>query len=231
MMVTAIATSALTMAAAGATSATPTDITGPTDFTATLGSTTPGAATTLNLRFVFRHPDGTDAKPPAAVRAIMTLPAAIALHTDQGAACTADDADLILRGTLACPAETKVGDGYVVFDASLPAPLDRVRFDMNVFNNPAGPLALGSPPGAAAIVGIDRLTWDGTRLVANLPFEPGGPPDLRTAYREVSILYRQDFVTTPATCPSDGQWPYSAVVEFADGSIQQTPAKTVPCTR
>ena len=57
----------------------------------------------------------------------------------------------------------------------------------------------------------------------------GGPPDGRTAVKDVRIrVDRAGYATAPPSCPADGRWRYGASYEFADGGRQEI-ARSLPC--
>lgn len=113
----------------------------------------------------------------------------------------------------------------------LGAPLDPVTSNLLAFNGAEGPISLVMQPDTGLVLAIDRLTIEGNSLVAHPPAVPGGPPDFRTAARELNVTYdATGFVTTPAKCPAKRQWTYSATIDFADGTTQVAHG-TTPCQR
>jgi hypothetical protein len=85
---------------------------------------------------------------------------------------------------------------------------------------------------------MDRLTIEGSKLTAHPPTTPGGPPDGRTAIREIkfTIAARESqspagaraFITTPPVCPSAREWTSRGMFGFANG-IEETVTSTTPC--
>jgi hypothetical protein len=75
-------------------------------------------------------------------------------------------------------------------------------------------------PGSQTVAGMDRLTIEGNVLTAHPPSTPGGPPDGRTAVKDIQIkIDRAGYVTAPPECGSAG-WGYSAHYEFENGATQ-----------
>lgn len=80
------------------------------------------------------------------------------------------------------------------------------------------------------VAGMDRLTIAPGRLTAHPPNTPGGPPDGRTAVREVRLRIPRligpggrPYVTTPRRC-------LTARYEFADGG-ETVVRDSTPCRR
>jgi hypothetical protein len=172
--------------------------------------TVAGRSTGLEIAVRYMAPDDPDAKPPAITRAEFELPAGTALDLGAVPACTATDHELQLRGRDACPVGSRVGTGELVAITGFGAPIDPVHADVTIFNGRGELIELVTFAGTNVYAGSDRLTVEGTTLRANPPVVPGGPPDGRTAVREirVSIPARtgaagRPYLTTPSACPID----------------------------
>ena len=60
-------------------------------------------------------------------------------------------------------------------------------------------------PGTQTVAGIDRLTVAGNVLSAHPPAIPGGPPDGRTAVKDIKLtIDHSGYVTTPPECEVPG---------------------------
>lgn len=198
-----------------------------------LSTQQPGAPTGLSFHILYKHPEDPDAKPPALTGAVFELPRG--LRIDDGAIpqCTASDADFRARGRDACPSSTRVGDGTLTAMTGFPG-VDPVETDVVVFNGEGELIEVVFFKGTNVVAGMDRLTIEPGRLVAHPPATPGGPPDGRTAVREIRIdlparsgAAGRPYVTAPPDCP-DGVWLSRARYEFNDGGRTTVTSKS-PC--
>ena len=203
------------------------------DLTLAYGTQRPATPTALELAVRYYDPADREGKPPALDAAAFELPAGTRI--DQGAApqCTASDAELHLLGARACPEGSRIGTGTLEAMTGLPG--DPVRGDVTVFNGRGELVEIVTVPGTGAVAGMDRLTVEGTTLRAHPPSIPGGPPDGRTAIREIRVTLPvrvgpggRALLTTPGTCPADRVWRGAGVFAFGDGGTATEPAGT-PC--
>jgi len=200
-----------------------------------LSTKTPGSVTGLNFHVLYKHPDDPEAKPPAVTSAVFELPPGMRIDNKAVPQCTASDEDFRARGRDACPAETQVGEGKLTAMTGVPG-ADPVTADITAFNGDGELVEVVFFEGTNAVAGMDRLTIEDGRLVAHPPATPGGPPDGRTAVREIRLELpprtgsdSRHYVTAPPECPT-GTWMSRAHYEFEDGG-KTVVTSEAPCTR
>ena len=200
-----------------------------------LSARAPGASTGLKFHIVYRHPADPEGKPPPIKGAVFTLPRGMRINDSAVPQCAATDEELRLQGRAACPAGSKVGTGKLEAMTGFPG-ADPVTADVVAFNGDGQIIEVVFVEGTNTVAGMDRLTIEGRRLVAHPPAVPGGPPDGRTAVREIrlSVPARRGaggdaYVTTPPACLS-GRWTTRAHYEFEDGG-ETTLTSASPCRR
>ncbi len=198
-----------------------------------LGAHRPGTPSALSLHVVFKHPDDPEAKPPALDGAELELPAGMRIDDGALPRCEASDDDFQMQGRGACPDETRVGQGAVTVMLGVPG-ADPSTLDIVAFNGDGEIVEVVFFPDSNVVAGIDRVTIEEDRLVAHPPSPPGGPPDGRTAIRELRLdIPRRlgpngdPYITTPPDC-GDGAWRSRGHFEFADGGTTVVPSET-PC--
>jgi hypothetical protein len=190
----------------------------------------PGKPTGLNFHVLYKHPDDPERKPPAVTAAVFELPKGMRIDDSAVPQCKASDADFRRDGRGACPAETRVGQGKLTAMTGLPG-ADPVSADIVAFNGDGEIIEVVFVENTNAVAGMDRLTIEGSRLVAHPPATPGGPPDGRTVVREIKLQLprRGGYVTTPPGCVH-GSWTARARYEFADGG-KTVVKSTSPCKK
>ena len=195
-----------------------------------LGARAPGTATGVSFRVFYKHPDDAEAKPPPLTAALFELPRGTTIDGSATPRCEASDAELRAGGRDACPEESQVGTGSLTAITGFGPPVDPVSGDVTVFNGGDQLIELVTAPGTDAVLGFDRLTIEGGALRAHPPNTPGGPPEGRTAIREirVDIPARGRLFVTPPSCPSGGTWASRGSFGFADGG-SSTVVSTTPC--
>ena len=194
-------------------------------------SRVPGSPTGVTFHVLYKHPDDPQGKPPPITAGLFELPPGTRIDGGAAPACKASDAELRAGGRDACPAESRVGAGALTAITGAGAPVDPVHADVTVFNGGDQLIELVTAKDGEAVLGMDRLTIEGSALRAHPPATPGGPPDGRTAIREIeiSIPARGRLLVTPAGCPAAGVWTSRGSFEFGDGGRSQV-ATTTPCT-
>jgi hypothetical protein len=200
-----------------------------------LSTQTPGAPTGLAFHILYKHPDDPEAKPPPVSGAVFDLPPGLRIDDDAVPQCAAGDEEFRARGRQACPAETHVGSGTLLAMTGTPG-ADPVTADVEAYNGDGELIEVVFFEGTNAVAGMDRLTIEEGRLVAHPPATPGGPPDGRTAVREIRLelparggAEGRQYVTAPPSCPA-GSWTSRAHYEFEDGG-RTTVTSESPCTR
>lgn len=201
------------------------------DLSVGLSTRTAGAPTGLDFHVVYKNPADPNGKPPALTRAVFGLPAGTRFDTAGTPVCRASDAELQARGRLACPADSTIGAGSLTAITGFGPPADPFVGDLTVFNGGTELVELVTVKGSNAGAGVDRLAIQGDTLRTNPPATPGGPPNGKTAIREVrvSIPTRGRLVTAPPSCPATGAWTSRGEFGFDDGG-GTTVTATTPCT-
>ena len=205
------------------------------DFGLEFGTTTTGTEAKPKLVVAYRNPDDPNGKPPAIASAVFRLPEDTRIDTAAVERCTATDEQIQMSGPSACPPGSKVGSGTLTAATGFGPPTDPVAGDVTVFNGADQLIEVVTVPGTQTVAGMDRLSVEGNVLTAHPPAIPGGPPDGRTAVKDIQLtIDRSGYVTTPPECEVPG-WAYGASYEFANGAKQEVshrhacrPAQSVP---
>ena len=205
------------------------------DFGLDFGTITPGVEAKPTLVVQYRNPDDPNGKPPAITSAVFRLPAGTRIDTTAVERCSASDEEIRASGPSACPPGSKVGSGKLTAVTGFGPPTDPVAGDVTVFNGADQLIEVVTVPGTQTVAGMDRLSVEGNVLTAHPPAIPGGPPDGRTAVKDIQLtIDRSGYVTTPPECEVPG-WAYGASYEFANGAKQEVshrhacrPAQSVP---
>ena len=202
-----------------------------------LGVVTKRAAAPTGLRFLvgYKNPADPQAKPSPVTSAVFYLPPGLRIHNRAVPRCSATDQEFRAEGRAACPASTRVGSGRLVAMTGFPG-VDPLIGDIVAYNGPGELIEVVFFEGTNVVAGMDRLTIDRGRLTAHPPNTPGGPPDGRTAVREVRLRIPRligpggrPYVTTPRRCLT-GRWRSRARYEFADGG-ETVVRDSTPCRR
>ena len=195
---------------------------------------TPAKPTGLALRARFKHPDDPERKPPPLTGAVIELPRGMLIDDTAVPQCAASDEDFQLRGRGACPPGSQVGGGEL--DVMLGLPTDPQTLDVVAYNADGLLIEVVFFAGTNVVAGIDRVELREGRLVPHPPVPPGGPPDGKTALRELRVELERRigddgsaYITNPTQCRS-GRWVARATFEFADGGRTTVPSRT-PCRR
>jgi hypothetical protein len=194
----------------------------------------PGKPTALRLHVQFKHPEDPEGKPPALDTAEIGLPRGMRIDDGALPRCDATDDDFRRQGRAACPPETQVGEGAVLVMTGI-APADPRKFDIVAFNGD-GEIAEVFFEGTNVMASIDRVSIEDGKLVPHPPAPPGGPPDGRSAIRELELKLARRigpegdaYVTTPPRCRK-GRWISTARFGFNDGSTTEV-TSTTRCRR
>ncbi|MEA2386629.1 MAG: hypothetical protein QOJ22_803 [Thermoleophilaceae bacterium] len=198
-----------------------------------LSTQTPGASTGLTFHILYKHPDDPEGKPPPVTGAVFDLPPGMRIANDALPQCTASDADFRAQGRQACPEDTHVGGGTLIAMTGAPG-ADPVTTDVEAYNGDGELIEVVFFEGTNTVAGMDRITIEGEKLTAHPPATPGGPPDGRTAVREIRLelpartgAAGRHYVTAPPACPA-GAWTSRAHYEFEDGG-KTTVTSESPC--
>src|SRR2546425_6871364 len=109
----------------------------------TFSSTAPGTGTARHASTDIVNPDDPNAKPPAVRRIYVELAPGTVMDTTAVAQCKASDAELVVRGVEACPADSRLGQGEIDVDTGFPDPNRILYNDFFFFNAPDELILLG----------------------------------------------------------------------------------------
>jgi hypothetical protein len=195
-------------------------------------TTAPATATGMTFHILYKDEAEPDAKPKPFDELILDTPAGTRFDGAALPRCVATDQQLQTLGRAACPPDSEVGRGTLTAMTGFGAPVDPVVTDVTLYNGGDQIVEVVTQQGGDAPLGFDRLFIEGSRLHAHPPVIPGGPPEGRTAVRQIDIRVEPhgDFVTTPPTCPASRLWTASGTVAFIDG-VTETVATRAPCVR
>jgi hypothetical protein len=196
------------------------------DFSLRLASKAAGKATALDLHIVYRNPANPSGKPLPIRHLVIHAPSGTRFNL-AAARCTANDQQITLSGTGACPADSQVGAGTLTAITGFGPPIDPFRTDVAVFNTGHGVVEIVREHRTGVPLTEDRIQIRGSTLIGNPPATPGGPPDGQTAVRTIDWILpaASHYITTPPTCLR-GVWTSRAAFTFADGSTQHVQSTT-----
>jgi hypothetical protein len=208
----------------------------------TLSEQRTGRATAERFLFDYVNPNDPEAKPPAVRRVVTVLPRGARYDASVPGSCTASDAQLMLQGGSACPAESAIGGGVVTVDSGVPGPGRIVTADVEFFNNATDAegefIYLNTVRGSSARTVI-RADVTGRRTITDAGMLPGTPPDggaIDTVDLTVAEISREidgerrNYITTPRRCPKRGHWNTRVHFTYADG-VTQTVKSASECKR
>lgn len=221
----AVCSIAVVLAAAGAASAATPRQVGSLTFT----STTPGTSTGFTISLQFQNPDSATEKPYAAMTMVIHGPPGSVIDTSVPPQCDALDAQLLIEGPSACPADSQIGGGTAVSDSGgSGGPFPRyAHLTVSNFNTQGGVIGFdqdNDPPGVRA---VDHTTFQGATSTSHFPVFPGSPPpDPYSALTSLQLYfppYSRDgraYHRTPPSCPKTGYWTFTADFTYSDGVTQ-----------
>jgi hypothetical protein len=191
----------------------------------------PGQSTGTQLSIDYVNPDDAAAKPPAVKTVVIKLAPGSAIDTSIPARCEASDEQLMATGPAACPAASRVGTGELDADTGLAGPARLLQNDVTVLNNKSELILLLESKAQPTTRLVARASIQGATLTSEVPPLPGGPPDGFTAIKRVRLRLdpRPGYVTTPASCPSSGQWTNSISFTYRD-DVTQSRSNASACT-
>jgi len=195
----------------------------------------PSTSTGLRISIHYRDEHDPNAKPKTFHKLEVELPAGI--HIDQRVvpACTASDSELMAQGPSACP-RSKVGDGTVTLMTGFPPPGDTFATDVTVLQGQGELLDVFRAKGSDQTLAVDHVKIAGRTLIDEPQSVPGGPPDGRSAVRDVRLRIGartargRAYLRTPPSCPADARWE-SRFTVFYDDDVTDVALATSPCSR
>ena len=194
----------------------------------------PSASGALSIDIDYVNPDDPGGKPPAVRNIVVQLADGARVDTSVPPRCTASDAQLMVQGPGACPADSQVGGGFVRIDTGLPGDSRFLEEDLTLLNAANQVIFLFRDRGSGARLS-SRATVEGGTLTTSAPPLPGAPPDGGAVDIVIERLNAipgnspgHGYVVTPAKCPSSGAWTNSIRFTYADG-VSQTVQTTSPC--
>jgi len=202
-----------------------------------LTSSQPGSSSGWHFEVDYVNPLDSEEKPPAVRRVVTRLANGASFDTSVPARCSASDAQLMAQGGSACPADSKVGEGYIRLDTGLAGPGRFIEADVTFFNSATDVIFLSTERESGTRV-VTRSTIDGGSTVSMAPLLPGAPPDgtaIDIARVELLPISRtvdgelRSYVSTPPGCPASGEWAHSIEFTYADG-VTQTVDSASPCS-
>jgi len=204
---------------------------------AALPFTTRAPARSSGLRIMIHYRDEHDpnAKPKTFHELDIELPAGTKIDQRLVAACTASDAELMAQGPAACP-QSQVGDGTVTLMTGFPPPADLVLADVTILQGEGELLDVFRSAASSQTLAVDHVKIVGHTLIDKPQAIPGGPPDGRSAPRDVRLRINartardgRAYLTTPPTCPTTRHWLAHFTVFYDDG-VTDHAVSTAPCS-
>jgi hypothetical protein len=226
------------MAAAGAVAALPAAAHAGARFDYRQQFTTPvpGAATGIDTRILYKHPNDPNAKPIPVRQEIFTFPVGTRFDQTVVPDCTVSDLELRLQGTSACPAETWIVGGNGNTSMTGFPGSGETSILANGFDYGGGRFRVLGEAEGFPLRFVAHGRREGRTNTVDIPQTPGGPPDGESALRRIHnvspprSLGRRASIRTPRTCPSTGVWTFKARLTFADGGVERN-VHRMPCVR
>lgn len=203
---------------------------------AVFSTQSPGASAGRTEYGDFVDPANPGGKPHAAKSVVLELASGARWDTDAIPQCTASDAELMVAGPAACPADTKVGQGPVVVDTGFEGSNRNLDIDFTAFNEDDGMILVGREKQSGGYLAVHG-SISGGRLEIQFPPVPGTPPDGGALKTERIVFFersevrggeRHAYLTTPPSCPPSGTWVNKLTYTYADG-VSQTVESVSPC--
>lgn len=197
----------------------------------------PASSTGLGLSIHYRDEHDPNAKPKTFSKLVIQLPAGTRIDASVVPACTASDAELMAEGPSACDPRSRVGGGTVTLLTGFAPPADTLVADVVVLQGKGELLDVFRAKGSDQTLAVDHVKIVGRTLVDQPQAVPGGPPDGRSAVRDVKLHFGartasggRAYLRTPPSCPSGGRWLSTFTVSYDDGVKDVAIART-PCSR
>ena len=194
----------------------------------------PSTSTGLRISIHYRDEHDPNAKPKTFHKLEIELPAGIRIDQRVVPACTASDSELMAQGPSACP-HSKVGDGTVTLMTGFPPPGDTFATDVTVLQGQGELLDVFRAKGSEQTLAVDHVKIAGRTLIDEPQSVPGGPPDGRSAVRDVRLrigartAHGHAYLRTPPSCPAGERWE-SRFTAFYDDGVTDVALATSPCS-
>jgi hypothetical protein len=206
--------------------------------TLTFTSTVPGTVSGHVLDVVFQNPDDPNAKPYATAQMVIHMPSGTVVDTTVPPQCHATDAEILVLGPAACPADTWIGSGFARSDNGPPDSETRYsNTTLTHFNNQDEVVGIGVNDDIPALKTIDRTKYEGETSTSTFPAFPGfPPPEPYTPVKELYVNFPpytrngRNYNTTPPTCPKAGYWTFTIEFRYRDGVTEFLESHS-PCGR
>lgn len=195
-------------------------------------------STGLRIEIDYMNPDDPGGKPFAVRRIVTTLRHGARIDTSVPKRCDASDAALMAQGPSACPGGSRVGGGQIDLDTGNPGPNRIIENDLTLINNKDELIFLTESTNTPTTVrAVARAEVEDRKTISTVPPIPGTPPpDAFTALKKVRAKIdsdsrghgnkRRHFITTPDTCPSDGDWMNRARFTYRDEVSQKVKSRS-----
>jgi hypothetical protein len=192
-------------------------------FTATFRMTyltqKPGAPAGQVPLMTWSDPGAPNGVPKVIKRITMKFHPGTRFDTSALARCRASDAEVLSKGTSACPAGSRLGTGHT--NAALAAGT-RFTTDVTLFNARGQIIVLVTVGGTPVTEFRDRVK---ARTITIEPVLPAGVSLERLKltigrHSKGSGAKRRTYMRTPPTCPRSRRWTTAARFTYADGSSQ-----------
>src|SRR3954452_9841270 len=104
--------------------------------------------------------------------------------------------------------------------------------DVDIFNGGKELVELFTHQRSGVRIGVGRRQISSPDTLSETPApQPGAPRDFESSVRVLDFKFgASPFVTTPASCPADGQWRSKLTFDTADGHTYSA-SSTTPCDR
>ncbi|HEY0632324.1 MAG TPA: hypothetical protein VGC98_09735 [Thermoleophilaceae bacterium] len=204
------------------------------DYKQTFTTSTPGRSTGTDTRILYKNPSDPKAKPIPVRREVFTFPAGTTYDESVVPDCTASDTQILLQGTSACPAASRLG-GSIGDTGMTGFPGPDTAIDVDGWDQ-HGDLVLYGRDHQFGIGAVTRAVRKGQTVTVEVPRNPGGPPDGELALRRVHHVFparsagRRAYMRTPRKCPRSGFWKFSARFTFSDG-VTENDAYRMRCKK
>jgi hypothetical protein len=117
-----------------------------------------------------------------------------------------------------------------------PSPESTFATDVTVLQGKGELLDMFRAKGSEQTLAVDHVKISGRTLIDQPQSVPGGPPDGRSAVRDVRLRIRartaggHAYLRTPPSCPSKKRWA-SRFTAFYDDGVTDVAFATTPCSR